>query len=184
MSVGITSQFTESAHRPTPARRRVGTTDRLQPRVCRAALAHVSRYRTSIERLLANHRPTAVSSRRRPDREPAPTGRALRCSQAFRTPPPSGRRSIPTGALDTVHPPARPQGSLSPAPEATRDSVAVALVIQAATLCVPCIMASTDLTLEAVLDAFRVIEARDTLFRTWGPCRACRKKNRAVFRLG
>ena len=181
MSVGITPQFTESAHRSTPARRLVGTTDRLQPRVCRAALAHASRYRTSIERRLANPRPSDVSSRRRPDRKPAPTGRALPCSQALRTPLPSGR-SIPTGAL--VHPPARPPGSLSPAPEPTRDSVAVALVIQAATLCVPCIMASTDLALGAVLDAFRVIEARDTLFRTWGPCRACRKKNRAVFRLG
>ena len=82
-----------------------------------------------------------------------------------------------------MHPPRGPLGSLSGLPQPSLDTLTVALVIRADGMCVACIMGGTALTLDAVLDAFRALEARDTLFRTWGRCPACREKNRAVFRL-
>ena len=59
-------------------------------------------------------------------------------------------------------------------------SGAVAQVLLANGRCVPCIITSTRLDLDAVLEGVRALETDVTLLRTWGACPACGKKNRAV----
>jgi hypothetical protein len=66
----------------------------------------------------------------------------------------------------------------------TPDSVAVAQVIRVDAMCVSCIRRKTGLTLDAVLAAFRVLEAGVALLRRWGRCPVCLRKTRAVVRLG
>ena len=75
-----------------------------------------------------------------------------------------------------MHPPRGPLGSLSGLPQPSLDTLTVALVIRADGMCVACIMGGTALTLDAVLDAFRALEARDTLFRTWVVARPVGKR--------
>ena len=59
-------------------------------------------------------------------------------------------------------------------------SGAVAQVLLANGRCVPCIITSTRLDLDAVLEGLRALETDVPLLRTWGACPACGKKNRAV----
>jgi hypothetical protein len=67
--------------------------------------------------------------------------------------------------------------------EPTGASAAVAGILLSDVLCVDCILAKTGLELDPLLDAIVVLETHLRLTCTWGRCRLCSKKDRALLTL-
>jgi hypothetical protein len=64
--------------------------------------------------------------------------------------------------------------------EPGRDSSAVARTLVTDARCVECIMSATGFDVDRVLGAISALEAHLRLIRTWGRCRSCSKKDRAI----
>jgi hypothetical protein len=63
------------------------------------------------------------------------------------------------------------------------DAGIVGRILLSDAMCVECLMATTDMDLDRVLNALEAIDARLTIKRAWGRCRLCRRGDRAILTL-